>query len=466
MANFHPSHLFTLLCAASATAQGSWSNPLPQTGRPTARQSLHQTTYDRANDRLVLFGGDPGAGGSYRSETYLMSCATNAWTLGPAGPSARAYHSLTYDAARQRVILFGGHLTNPSGPLTDQTWSFDGTSWTQLTSATRPSPRNGHTAVFDSVRNCIVLFGGVDTASELHDTWEWDGSRWWARSSSFPAVGRHNAHGAFDPIRGRTVLFGGRDNSSPPAFYDGTFEWDGATWSNRAPAVRPLGRAGGVMCYDEAMDRVVLHSGNSSSGLLSDTWYWDGSTWENHTHGNAPAPRTCAGMVYDPIRARLLLFGGGEATARSNNLWAFAPAIPAAYRTFGSGCPGNGQAPTLTLADHRLPWVGGNYGIRIGNAPQPGSLILVTGFSRQTWNGAPLPASLQPFGAPNCFLLVSPDLMEVQFHAGNPVLTRSVPATVSLAGFALHHQVAVYAPNANALQMLASNAGEAAIGLR
>ncbi|HMF46492.1 MAG TPA: kelch repeat-containing protein [Candidatus Udaeobacter sp.] len=45
------------------------------------------------------------------------------------GASSRVSHGVTYDAERNRVLLFGG---DPGGrPLAD-TWSWDGSLWTQL----------------------------------------------------------------------------------------------------------------------------------------------------------------------------------------------------------------------------------------------------------------------------------------------------------------------------------------------
>ncbi len=46
---------------------------------------------------------------------------------------------MTYDAATGTVLLFGGRV---NGTVLSDTWSWDGTTWTQLTPATSPAARD------------------------------------------------------------------------------------------------------------------------------------------------------------------------------------------------------------------------------------------------------------------------------------------------------------------------------------
>ncbi len=46
------------------------------------------------------------------------------------GPSPRYGHAMAYEAARQRVVLFGG--SGGTSPLFNDTWGWDGVAWTQL----------------------------------------------------------------------------------------------------------------------------------------------------------------------------------------------------------------------------------------------------------------------------------------------------------------------------------------------
>jgi hypothetical protein len=79
---------------------------------------------------------------------------------------------------------------------------------------------------FDIPRARIVLFGGDSkTFSQLDDTWEWDGASWTAPALTTKPVARAGAGMAHDLARGRIVLFGGRTIADP--FAD-TWEYTGA----------------------------------------------------------------------------------------------------------------------------------------------------------------------------------------------------------------------------------------------
>jgi hypothetical protein len=87
------------------------------------------------------------------------------------GPSPRLAHAMAYEAARQRVVLFGGE-DNPN------TWEWDGVAWTQVADMGPPA-RWYFDMVYDDSRQRLVLFGGQphdNPRSGLGDTWEWDGT--------------------------------------------------------------------------------------------------------------------------------------------------------------------------------------------------------------------------------------------------------------------------------------------------
>jgi Galactose oxidase, central domain len=81
---------------------------------------------------------------------------------------------MAYDTVRQRVVLFGGSPNTTSAAVND-TWEYDGTTWTQRTPATSPPARNSHAMVYDSTHQVTVLFGGC-----CNDTWLWNGTTWTA----------------------------------------------------------------------------------------------------------------------------------------------------------------------------------------------------------------------------------------------------------------------------------------------
>jgi hypothetical protein len=79
--------------------------------------------------------------------------------------------------ARHDVILFGGY---GSSYLND-TWSWNGTTWTQLIPALNPPGLGSGAMTYDSTSKQVYLFGGfADAAGTVYpnDTWSWNGSIW------------------------------------------------------------------------------------------------------------------------------------------------------------------------------------------------------------------------------------------------------------------------------------------------
>jgi galactose oxidase-like protein len=83
---------------------------------------------------------------------------------------------MVFDAARNRVVLFGGAGAG-TATLFDDTWEWDGDNWTQVAD-TGPSVRGGHAMAYDSLRGRVILFGGDDGQNSFGDTWAWNGTDW------------------------------------------------------------------------------------------------------------------------------------------------------------------------------------------------------------------------------------------------------------------------------------------------
>jgi hypothetical protein len=139
-------------------------------------------------DKIYLFGG-VGAD----SSTWSFDGST--WTnLGISGPPARAYHTMSTitNAGTQKIVLFGGEVD--ASHFLGDTWIFDGAAWTQLSIA-GPSARF-HAAMAQVPRelsvDTVLLFGGGSVIGQgpplLGDTWSFDGSAWTQVASTGPSA--------------------------------------------------------------------------------------------------------------------------------------------------------------------------------------------------------------------------------------------------------------------------------------
>ena len=77
---------------------------------------------------------------------------THTWGLphGLIAPPRETFSgAMAWDAARKRIVLFGGDT--PGARLAD-TWEWDGAFWARRTPTTSPPARGGHMMAFDSDR--------------------------------------------------------------------------------------------------------------------------------------------------------------------------------------------------------------------------------------------------------------------------------------------------------------------------
>jgi hypothetical protein len=81
---------------------------------------------------------------------------------------------MAYDTARTETALFGGY----DGSFLGDTWTWDGSDWTERTPAHSPPARGYPGMAYAAAPGQVVLFGGGSDSGKLDDTWIWAGSDW------------------------------------------------------------------------------------------------------------------------------------------------------------------------------------------------------------------------------------------------------------------------------------------------
>jgi hypothetical protein len=247
-----------------------------------------------------------------------------------SAPSARTASGIVYDAATHATVLFGGADGNS---VYGDTWTWDRT-WQPMFPATSPSPRQGPAIAFDGAAGNVVLFGGsptvpVGSGTAFGDTWTWDGSNW---TQQFPPVSppaRTWTNMVYVPGTRTVLLFGGTNTPDGDDAFDDTWAWDGIarTWTRLNPAAHPSARLINQLVYDGATRTVLLFGGVTANLTdLNDTWTWDGANWTPHFPASNPGPRNGPSLAYDAALRAVLLFGGAVGACCSNSLndtWAW-----------------------------------------------------------------------------------------------------------------------------------------------
>jgi hypothetical protein len=269
-------------------------------------------TYDAARERVLLIGGVDTSDPTPQAGTWEWD--GTAWRSTTLHLPPRAGALLVYDTARQRGVMAGGYEDASAITYPNETWELDAIDWAQRAPRVSPSVANWATMAYDPARQRILLFNG--------DTWEWDGITWTRLHLETEPYVNDGAVIVYDGARQRILLFGGTYGTD---LSDETWEWDGATWTRLYPTNVPPARRNHKMAYDTVQQRVVLFGGrNASQENLYDTWEWDGTTWIERTPAVSPSGIVYgfyASMAYDPIGEHTLLLQPNDTWAWDGTDW-------------------------------------------------------------------------------------------------------------------------------------------------
>lgn len=226
-----------------------------------------------------------------------------------------------------KCLLFGGYGAN--GTIYQDTWTFDGTIWTELQPQTKPPARvwAGMAARENGVSR-VTLFGGCKAVTNndcaandfLNDLWEYYSGNWHSISCPTCPSKREVGGQMAEESGGKVLLFGGyfKDAAGVSNYYSNTHRWDGTSWSNVSPATSPSKRMGGSMARVKSGVTWLVFlfgGGQSESNLANDkSWFWNSSanTWTQWTGSPAPSERQSMGMASTPGSpiTSVTLFGG------------------------------------------------------------------------------------------------------------------------------------------------------------
>jgi hypothetical protein len=302
-----------VLLYAPANGNGNWTTLIANgvAGSPPARQ-IHTAVYDSANNRMIVFGGVNGTFTQDFSDVWVLSNAngqggTATWTqLSPSGspPAARYGHTAVYDAADNRMIIFGGGnltldfsdvwvLSNANG--------LGGTpAWTHLSpGGSPPTGVFSSSAVYDPANNIMTVFGGANLPFTAYSNGVW-------------TLSHANGLG-------------------------GTPQWTNIV-ANGAPG-SPAKREAHTAVYDTANNRMIIFGGAAFSGPSSisgfnDVWVLTNANglggtpvWTRlRVSGLAPGTRFSHTAVYDAINNLMMVFGGENLDAAYYITWVLSDA--------------------------------------------------------------------------------------------------------------------------------------------
>ncbi|PYJ37734.1 MAG: hypothetical protein DME84_06430 [Verrucomicrobia bacterium] len=315
-----------LICCCGAIVFGSGASVgVPDTASwvqlstsPPARSYLAMT-YDPASGKIIMFGGFDGT--TYLNDTWTFDGVTWTEVATNTRPPARAAAQMAYDSVTRKVVLFGGYDgTNYLG----DTWLWDGTTsqWTQAAPTHHPRPVTGP-MLFPDPNGRVDLFGGFDGHFYQLTMWQWTGFDWRRLSPATVPYARSSAAVATNPTSDQVVLFGGLADVNP----NNTWTYDGTTWTLQSPRTQPVLVYAASAAFDPNINAVILFGGGSGGVDQNTTWRWlvARGSWKQVTTTPSPPPREGAGMAYLPALGRVIVFGGQNSETPLNDTWQFVP---------------------------------------------------------------------------------------------------------------------------------------------
>lgn len=283
---------------------------------------FHDMCYDSFRNQHICYGG---WNDTFTTETWSWNGSN--WTyLTNIGPEERTWHCMAYNSTNHKTILYGGarsgyyYNTDTTDFIYTDTWEWDGSSWSEITTANSPLKRIWTDMVYDPVRNEVVLFGGKHSSTYYNDTWVYDGTNWTQKTPATSPSARYMHSMAWDAVNNRIVLFGGIDSGGN--CLQSTYTWDGNNWTLINPITKPPVRAGhGMYSYSTG---VILFGGRNTTASLSDAYTWNGTNWTLIDTIDSPDPRYAHAMSSDGTN--IFVFSGNvyeDISGRLHDMWKY-----------------------------------------------------------------------------------------------------------------------------------------------
>jgi hypothetical protein len=363
---------FLALIAGINAANPKWK-PLNATELtfPLLRGSSTSVYTGPPSNRSILFAGfsvDNTLGNPRLNDVWVLTNAnglvggTSTWSkLSTAGsPPVRSNHSAVYDAAHNRMIIYGGcgaplRVPPSCQPIANDVWvlsNADGTTgtptWAQLFPTGGPPPaRQAHQAVYDPNTNSMILWAGQtgvlnNNCDTYSDVWVLSnanglgGTPNWTHLSPTggPPAGQYQSTAVYDSSNNIMTVFGGvgmlgttcQTTNAVWALSHANGTGGSPVWSNlvaQGATGSPANRWGHAAVYLPSSNTMTIFGGvtaccrNPLTMDLGDTWVLSNANgiggpaaW-THLNASGPVPSSRYNNVGIDTVNHLMIMGGG-----------------------------------------------------------------------------------------------------------------------------------------------------------
>jgi hypothetical protein len=243
--------------------------------------SFLSTVYDTTRNRTIIIGPNETIDHPPSFGDHYFTWNGSDWTehTSPVGsPPSRYGSAYAYDTVRDKVLMFGGYLNNAPGGYLNELWAFNGSAWSNITPGSGPAARLSPSMTYDPGNDYTVMFGGnlSGFTNGTQETWTWDGSSWTQRFPTTVPPKRANARMVYDARGGYVLMYGGSATFSTAG--TDTWIWDGTDWTEVTTANNFNGTGESLVYHADRGRVIVVHK---VTGENSETWSFSGTDWEN-----------------------------------------------------------------------------------------------------------------------------------------------------------------------------------------
>jgi hypothetical protein len=344
-----------VLTSANGIGTPSWT--MIKTSGTSPSVAYHSAVYDPNLNNMYVFAGSSSADKlSTNSHAFTLFGANNVtktgsrWILG--GPAVRYSAAAFYDSGTNSLFVLGGQHAKTNLDFGDywQASNVIGSSnlkWTILSpTGSRPSPRFGHTGLFDSGSDRMMVFGGatgypapcVNDYHVLQHANGQGGTMSWSLlklSGALPAV-RTLHSSVYDSATNTIIIFGGYNCQS--TYYNDVWVLKNAndvtvlpSWTQLTPSGGgPSARESSSAVYDSAANILIVFGGDAGKGqYFADIWVLSNANgtggsprWTQITPSNhGPTPRSGHSATYDSVNDRMTIYGGYSGGPILSDVW-------------------------------------------------------------------------------------------------------------------------------------------------
>lgn len=332
----------------------AWVEVKPQGTAPTL--GSHTAVYNSTTNSMDVFGGTSTTVKLMTSDHFFTLNDANGVGIGSLkwnvdGPPVRYSHSSFYDASTDTLTVFAGAHSD-SGLLFNDIWQQSGVfgssnlTWAvSIPDGTLPSPRYGHSGVYDPGTQRMMVFGGGTgkPAPCVNDYWVLQNAASLGEAASWLSVAvtgkvpaaRYRHASAYDAVTNSLIIFGGFDCNK--TYFNDVWVLSNAnstsgnqSWTNLKPqGSLPQVRENVAVAYDSTSNTMMVFGGDKGRTYYSDIWVLShangqgGSpTWTQLTATNqGPSKRSELSATYDATNNRMTIYSGFDGTNILTEAW-------------------------------------------------------------------------------------------------------------------------------------------------